>query len=162
MSNKLNTHRIYVLYMTALIFFSVSSLSVYAEDKDLFVGAWDMLKFETLNDDGVWTEVVISDTELVGNIVFTASGIMQVQMFSSDRNNAELNDNNAEIVNGYSAYFANYEVNDVDKIVTYNRIGHMVERFAKEIVNRKYDFKGDIMYIYNSDKARMNWKRIRP
>ena len=76
MPNKLNSYRIYKLFVATLLYLVVSISSVSAKDKELFVGAWDMLKFETADENGVWNEMVISDTKIIGNVVYTAGGIM--------------------------------------------------------------------------------------
>lgn len=130
-----------------------------ANDHDLFVGAWDMVKFEVENDNNVWEELVIENTTLIGSIVFTKAGIMHVQMVSTDRTNEEINAN-GEIENGYSAYFGHYKLNTEEKIVTYNRLGHLVERYTEKIVNRHYEVGDDYLHIYNSPGARMIWKRV--
>ena len=125
------------------IFATFISTSAMADDKTHFVGAWDMIKFELLDENEVWQELIIKDTTLVGSLVYTTSGIMHVQMFSSDRENTELNDNNAEIVNGYSGYFGTYSLDEDKKTVTYNRIGHLVPEFTEQVVTRTYDVGTD-------------------
>ena len=137
------------------------SFNAYADDKQLFVGAWDMIKFELKDENNQWPESVIKNTTLVESLVYTASGIMHVQMFSADRDNAELNDNNEEIVNSYSGYFGHYSLDLNDKTVTYNRIGHLVSEFIEQVVTRHYDVGDDYLHIYNSPTARMRWKRVK-
>ena len=137
--------------LITLIIITLSfSCSAYAGDKELFVGAWEMIKFELKNENDQWQESVIENTTLVGSLVYTASGIMHVQMFSADRDNAELNDNNEEIVNGYSGYFGHYSLDLTEKEVTYNRIGHLVPEFTEQVVTRHYDVDADYLHIYNS------------
>ncbi|MDG1439009.1 MAG: lipocalin-like domain-containing protein [Emcibacteraceae bacterium] len=130
-----------------------------ANDKELIVGAWDMIKFEVQNDNEVWEELVIENTTLIGSIVFTKAGIMHVQMVSTDRANEEINAN-GEIENGYSAYFGHYSMNTQERIVTYNRLGHIVDKYKDAIVNRHYDVGQKHLHIYNSPTARMIWKRV--
>ena len=147
--------------ITLIILLTCSTVNAVAEDSELFVGAWDMIKFELLDENEAWQEMRIEDTALVGSLVYTASGIMHVQMFISDRENAELNDNNAEIINGYSGYFGNYSLDEDNKTVTYNRIGHLVPEFTEQVVTRTYDVGINHLHIYNSPKSRMIWKRVK-
>lgn len=135
------------------------SVTAYANDDDLFVGAWDMVKFEVKNEEKKWKELVIENTTLIGSIVFTKAGIMHVQMVSTDRANAEINAN-GEIENGYSAYFGRYKLDTEEKTVTYNRLGHLVEKYTEQEVNRHYDVGDNYLHIYNSPGARMIWKRV--
>jgi hypothetical protein len=143
----------------ALIITLTFSFNAYADDKTLFVGAWEMIKFEVQNEDKLWKETVIEDTTLIGSIVFTKSGIMHVQMVSTDRENAEINAN-GEITNGYSAYFGRYSLDIDQKTVTYNRMGHIVDKYKGIVVNRHYDVGEKHLHIYNSPGARMIWKRV--
>lgn len=142
-------------FIITLIF----SSQAYANDKELIVGAWEMVKFEVQNEEKTWEELVIEDTTLIGSIVFTKSGIMHVQMISTDRKNEEINAN-GEIENGYSAYFGRYNIDKETKTVTYNRFGHLVEKYTDVIVNRQYDVGDNHLHIYNSPGARMIWKRV--
>lgn len=132
--------------------------TAFANDNDLFVGAWDMVKFEVKNDANIWEELVIENTTLIGSIVFTKAGIMHVQIVSTDRMNEEINAN-GEIENGYSAYFGRYKLNIEEKTVAYNRMGHLVEKYTEQEVKRGYDVGDDYLHIYNSPGARMIWKR---
>ena len=135
------------------------TVTAYANDEELFVGAWDMVKFEVKNDADDWEDLVIENTTLIGSIVFTKSGIMHVQMVSTDRENAEINAN-GEIENGYSAYFGRYKLDTDKKMVTYNRLGHLVEKYTEQEVSRHYDIGEDNLHIYNSPGSRMIWKRV--
>lgn len=135
------------------------SINAYANDKELIIGAWEMVKFEVQNDQEKWEELVIENTTLIGSIVFTKSGIVHVQMVSTDRKNEEINAN-GEIENGYSAYFGRYSMDTDEKTVTYNRFGHLVERYTEVVVNRHYDVGDHHLHIYNSPGARMIWKRV--
>lgn len=146
--------RIFTFLVTLFI-----SISAYANDNDLIVGAWEMVKFEVQNDQQIWQELIIEDTTLIGSIVFTKSGIMHVQMVSTDRKNEEINAN-GEIENGYSAYFGEYKLDTDTKTVTYNRYGHLVDKYKDVIVNRHYDVGETHLHIYNSPSARMIWKRV--
>jgi len=145
-----------LLIFIITVFFSINA---HANDKDLIVGAWEMIKFEVQIDQEKWEELVIENTTLIGSIVFTNSGIMHVQMVSTDRENEEINAN-GEIENGYSAYFGRYSMDTNEKTVTYNRFGHLVDKYKDAIVNRHYDVGEKHLHIYNSPGARMIWKRV--
>ena len=147
--------------MRLLILLSIFILpfTAHANDKELIVGAWDMVRFEMKNDNEVWKELVIEDTKLIGSIVFTKVGIMHVQMVSTDRGNEEINAN-GEIENGYSAYFGHYTLDTDEKSLTYNRLGHIVDKYKDQVVNRHYDIGDNHLHIYNSPDARMIWKRV--
>ena len=145
--------------ITFTIFILSTSFNAFANDKEMIVGAWDMVKFEVKNDNEQWEELVIENTTLVGSIVFTKAGIMHVQMVSADRLNEEINAN-GEIENGYSAYFGNYSLDTEQKTVNYNRIGHLVEKYTDVVVTRHYDVSDKHLHIYNSPGARMIWKRV--
>lgn len=143
-----------------LVLISINlTTAAFANDKALFVGAWDMIKFEVKNDEEKWEELVIENTTLIGSIVFTKAGIMHVQMVSTDRANEEINAN-GEIENGYSAYFGRYTLDTEEKTVTYNRFGHLVEKYTEQEVIRHYEVGDEFLHIYNSPGARMIWKRV--
>ena len=75
-----------------------------------FVGTWELASIESPNAAGVWEEAALPMTgSPVGIIMYDALGNMAVQITGSPRG-VESPAGQPEIVNGYVAYYARYEV----------------------------------------------------
>jgi hypothetical protein len=149
------------LLFIILISFTVS-ISAYAEDRQSFVGAWELAKIEGKDDNGNWIDVAPEGTRFVGSIMYSASGKMQAQLHLTDRTH-EIFKNSPEFIAGYAAYYADYSVNDKTKVVTHKRLGHVNIEEVKD-VQRSYIFKDDLLILspLPDGNVRLIWTRVKP
>jgi len=149
------------LLFIILISFTVS-ISAYAEDRQPFVGAWELTKIEVKDDNGNWIDSAPEGTRFVGSIMYSASGKMQAQLHLTDRTH-EVFKGVPEFIAGYVAYYADYSVNDKTKVVTHKRLGHINPESIND-VQRSYVFKGDLLILspLANGKIRLIWKRVKP
>ena len=141
----------------------VSSFYAQANEADQlnpFVGAWDLVKIDRKNEAGLWTPVsLLADAEVAGTILYTASGVMSVQIYTSSREPFAAS---ASFVNGYMAYYGAYEIDRENMLVTHRYQGHINPDMNNETAVRNFRFEGDLMYLITSpDEAyRIVWKHI--
>lgn len=126
-----------------------------------FVGAWELVAFETRNEEGHWTPMPLSgDAERVGGILYAASGMMSAQIYTSDRQSVPYS---RSLVNGYMAYYGSYEIDFENKTVTHNRQGHINPERNSQIAVRGFRLEGDFLYLTpleDSRVSRLTWKRV--
>ena len=102
---------------------------------------------------------LLNDAELAGNILYTASGMMSVHIYTSNR---EPFLDSTSFVNGYMAYYGSYEIDHENKLVTHKYQGHINPDMNNESAVHNFRFDGDFMYLITApDQAyRIVWKRI--
>jgi hypothetical protein len=149
------------LLFIILIAFTVST-SAYAEDRQSFVGAWELTKIEGKDDNGNWIDFAPEGTRFVGSIMYSASGKMQAQLHLTNRTH-EMFKNHPEFMAGYAAYYADYSVNDKTNVVTHERLGHVNIEEIKD-VQRSYIFKDDLLILspLPDGNVRLIWTRVKP
>jgi hypothetical protein len=58
------------------------------------------------------------------------------------------------------AYVANYSINDSESVITHNRLSHTIPSAWNTSVKRKYEFKGDTIFLQVLEvKRRLTWIR---
>ena len=149
-----------------LLFILISittSFSAYAEDRQSFVGAWELSKFDIKDDNGEWIDLAPEGTSFIGSLIYSAGGKMQAQVHLTDRTHEMLKKYPDEFVEGYIAYYADYSVNDETKVVTHKRLGHLNIKGIRD-VQRSYIFKDDLMILspLREGNLRLIWKRVKP
>lgn len=128
-----------------------------------FVGTWELVSIEANSDTGGWAPAELPmKGQPVGIIMYDDKGNMAVQITSEPRgveNPAE----NPEIVNGYVAYYAKYEVDTQAGTVTHHRRNHINPDLGQLSVVRYFKFSGDTLTLTLApDKQlRLNWARVR-
>ena len=122
-----------------------------SEDAERFVGAWEYVRSESLQDDGTWTETSAAPARL-GVIMYTASGRMAVQIMRRDRGAS----------GGYTAYFGTYDVNAQKGFVIHHRTGHLNPNNVGDEAKRFYAFSGDTLTltVAPARRGRLTWRRI--
>jgi hypothetical protein len=141
----------------------MSSFYVQANEADHlnpFVGAWDLVKIDQKNEAGLWTPVsLLADAEVAGTILYTASGVMSVQISTSNREPFAAS---TSFVNGYLAYYGAYEIDHENKLVTHRYRGHINPDMNNETAVRNFRFDGEFMYLITAPDLvyRIVWKRI--
>jgi hypothetical protein len=154
-------HIIIILLCAAWLVHSFRAQALEDERGNPFVGAWELVALETINADGTLVPLLLTGgAEFVGNIMYTASGMMSVQIYISDRQNVSFS---ATFVNGYMAYYGTYEVNFEDGLVTHNRQGHILPSRNTQSVVRSFQFEDDLLYltpVSDVQNLRLTWKHI--
>jgi hypothetical protein len=102
-------------------------------------------------------------THFIGNLMYSSVGKMQVNLYLSDRDNDFLKNIPDEFVNGYVAYFADYVVDDTNKVITHKRLGHVNAKSVVD-VQRSYVFEDNFLILSPLPNAniRLFWKLIHP
>ena len=140
--------------------FSFFAQANEAELLNPFIGAWNLVNIERKNEAGFWTPVsLLDDGEVSGTILYTASGMMSVQIYTSNR---EPFSASTSFVNGYMAYYGSYDIDHENKLVAHSYQGHINPAMNNETAVRNFRFEGDFMYLITSpDEAyRIVWKHI--
>jgi len=128
-----------------------------------FVGTWELAAIEAPDPSGGWMPAPLPlPGTPVGVIMYDALGNMAVQITSEPRGTmtpAEL----PEIVNGYVAYYARFEVDSTEGTVTHHRRGHVNADLGALSVVRYYDFAGDTLTLTVAPERnlRLRWVRQR-
>lgn len=140
-----------------------ASFTAYAEDRQSFIGAWELNRIDGKDDNGEWIDLAPEDTRFVGSIMYSASGKMQAQLYLTDRTHEILKNYPDEFVDGYVAYYGDYSVNDETKVVTHKRLGHLITESIID-VQRSYIFKDDLLILspLPEGDTRLIWRRVKP
>lgn len=128
-----------------------------------FVGTWELASIESPTPDGGWgpASLPMAGTP-VGIIMYDGLGNMAVQITSEPRG-VETPASEAEIVNGYVAYYAKYEVDAEAGTVRHHRRSHVNPALASLSVVRYFAFAGDTLTltIAPDRNLRLHWVRQR-
>ena len=152
-------HRICLAVLPSLVAVPAAAQGSAAD----FVGTWELATIESPTEAGGWDEARLPiGGSPVGIIMYDALGNMAVQITGDPRgveSPAEL----PEIVNGYVAYYARYEVDDEAGTVTHHRRGHVNPALGDLSVVRYYEFSGDTLTLTVApDRSlRLKWVRQR-
>jgi hypothetical protein len=128
-----------------------------------FVGTWELASIEAPAEAGGWEPAALPIAgRPVGVIMYDALGNMAVQI-TGDPRSVETPEEQPEIVNGYVAYYARYEVDAAAGTVTHHRRSHVNPALANLSVVRYYEFSGDTLTltIAPDRSLRLKWARQR-
>jgi hypothetical protein len=128
-----------------------------------FVGTWELVSIEGKSDSGDWVPVAFpANGKPVGIIMYDDKGNMAVQITSEPRA-VESPVDTPEIVNGYVAYYAKYEVDTRAGTVTHHRRHHINPDLGQLSVVRHFKFSGDTLTLTVAPERtlRLNWARVR-
>ena len=116
-----------------------------------FVGAWEYVMSETLQDDGTWVQVE-APPDRIGLIVYTSTGHMTVHLMRRDRGTS----------GGYTAYFGPFEVHAQDGYVIHHRTGHLDPDNVGVDAKRFFSLAGDTLTltVAPENRNRLTWRRI--
>ena len=145
-----------------LILFSLFAFqTVNANDADRFVGTWTLSKIESRSDSGEWRKIERWGDKPFGVIMYDSFGNMAVQLAYEDREAASGPVPNSEVVNGYVAYVATYDVNSTQGTVTHHRLFHTNPNADGLSVVRHYKFDGDTLTLTVAPDrtTRLTWIR---
>lgn len=130
-----------------------------------FIGAWRLIGFE---EDGPGGEVVYPyGKDAAGLLVYDPSGRMSVQIMRRDRSalsSVEWQSIPAEEIKktleGFTAFFGSYEVDDAHNTVLHRVEGHVLPDSVGKVLRREFAFSGDILTLKPSPNRRVVWQRI--
>ena len=117
-------------------------------DSSKFAGTYQLVTIEQQDDKGQWTPTARSDS--LGYIIYSPTGHMAVQIMPKNRKKyaaAEPTPDEARAaIQGYTAYFGTYSVNDTDKFVVHHREGQ-INPGGEVDARRFYDFVGNHLIL---------------
>jgi len=130
-----------------------------------FIGAWRLVSFEEETPGG---ELVYPYAENpAGLLIYDSSGRMSVQIMRRDREPFSSSDwptvpaqEIKEAVEGFTAFFGSYQVDDANKIVVHHVEGHVLPESVGKKLRREFEFAGDLLILKPSPKRRVIWERV--
>jgi len=130
-----------------------------------FIGAWRLVAFE---EDGLDGELVYPyGKDAAGLLIYDSSGRMSVQIMRRDRaplSSADWHSLPAEeikkAIEGFTAFFGSYEVDEANGIVIHRVEGHVVPDSVGKVLRRDFTFSGDVLTLKPSPNRRVIWERI--
>lgn len=131
-----------------------------------FIGAWRLVAFEEERPDG---EVVCPyGNDAAGLLVYDASGRMSVQIMRRDREPFSSDDWQGvpaeeikKAVEGFTAFFGSYEVDEPNNTILHHVEGHVLPKSVGKVLRREFTFSGDILTLKPSPNRRVVWQRIK-
>lgn len=132
-----------------------------------FLGAWRLVSFEEDSADG---EVVYPyGKDAVGLLTYDSSGRMSVQIMKRDRapfSSADWNrvptERLRKAIEGFTAFFGTYEVDDANQIVIHRVEGHVLPENVGKELRREFAFSDEVLTLKPSPTRRVVWQRITP
>lgn len=108
-----------------LILFSLCVLqTANANDADRFVGTWALGAIESKSESGVWEKIERWGDNPFGVLMYDSFGNMAVQLAYEERVAESGAVPNSEVVDGFVAYVATYDVDADNGTVTHHRLFH--------------------------------------
>ena len=132
-----------------------------------FIGAWRLVAFEEDRPDGEIIHPYGKDP--VGLLVYDRSGRMSVQIMRRDRgplSSTDLQNVPAEeikkAIEGFTAFFGPYEVDEGNSIVLHHVEGHVLPESVGKVLRREFTFSGNVLTLKPSPNRRVIWERVHP
>lgn len=133
---------------------------------DKFTGAWRLVSFEERQPNGEITHPY--GEHPVGLLVYDASGMMSVQVMRRDRaalSSGDLRQVAAEeiksAVEGFTAFFGPYAVDEENGAITHHAEGHILPNSVGKKLVRSFEFEGERLILKPSENRRVIWERVR-
>lgn len=130
-----------------------------------FIGAWRLVSFEELQEDGNLLYPYGKDA--VGLLLYDITGKMSVQIMKRDRpdnSSDDLNNISSEeiksVVEGFTAFFGTYEINPPEKTIIHHVEGHLLPNSVGKSLKRTFEFSGDKLILKPTGSRRVVWERI--
>jgi hypothetical protein len=129
-----------------------------AEVAKLIVGAWRLVHSVIVNVDGKKEYPFGEDA--IGYICYSDTGIMAVQISRKVRAEVEAA---ARLKHDYLAYFGRYEIDPEKHVVRHLVEGQLFPGNHSAVLERKYQFEGDLMSLRPVDRSNQEilWQRVR-
>jgi len=126
-----------------------------------FVGTWELAAIEAPTEAGDWAPASLPMSgRPIGIIMYDALGNMAVQI-TGDPRGTETPAEQPEIVNGYVAYYATYEVDPAAGTVTHHRRAHVNPDLGDLTVVRYFEFSGDTLTLTVAPERRLRLRWVR-
>jgi hypothetical protein len=130
-----------------------------------FIGAWRLVAFEEEGPDG---EVIYPyGQDAAGVLIYDSSRSMSVQIMMRDRpplSSADWQSLPAEeikkAIEGFTAFFGSYEVDEANRVVSHRVEGHVLPESVGKVLRREFTFSGDFLILKPSPNRRVIWERI--
>jgi hypothetical protein len=121
------------------------------------VGTWRLVHSISINPEGKKEYPYGEDA--VGYIHYSDTGIMAVQISRRSRSKA---DDLVRLKRDYLAYFGRYEIDMEKQVVRHFVEGQLFPDDHPEVLERQYQFKGDLMSLKPVDEPHREilWQRI--
>ncbi len=124
----------------------------------LIVGAWRLVHQIKIIAGGK-TEYPYGE-DAIGYIYYSDTGIMSVHISRKSRAEAK---NISDLKHDYLAYFGRYEIDTEKQVVRHFVEGQLFPADHPDVLERKYRFDGDLMYLKTVDDTNREilWQRVR-
>ncbi len=124
----------------------------------LIVGAWRHVHSIIVDADGKKQYPFGEDA--IGYIYYSDTGIMAVQISRKARAKAE---DAGRLKHNYLAYFGRYEIDPERQVVRHFVEGQLFPGNHPAVLERKYQFDGDLMSLRPVDRTNQEilWQRVR-
>ena len=144
----------------------LSNWSVSGADSDVdaqFIGTWVLQEIQARTESGEWVESEALGRNPFGIIMYDKIGNMAVQIVRRDRSIPVEEEAVDEIVNGYVAYTATYDVDKSASTITHHRKSHINAKLGRLSVVRFYEFNGDTLTLTDAPERelRLKWLRLK-
>jgi hypothetical protein len=129
-----------------------------------FIGAWRLLSFEERGPDGSVTHPYGDDP--IGFLVYDPSGRMSVQIMRRDRPALSGDPQHASpdeiksAVEGFTAFFGAYEIDEARQVVIHHVEGHLLPNSVGKNLERRFEFSGDRLILRPTDNRTIVWLRV--
>jgi len=130
-----------------------------------FTGVWRVVSVEDRQPDG--TLIYPYGEQPAGLLMYDETGRMSVQIMRRDRRNFSSNDwaelSGEEIksaIEGFTAFFGTYEINESEAIIIHRVEGHMLPDSVGKELKRGYEFSGNRLILKPSASRTVTWERI--
>lgn len=130
-----------------------------------FIGTWKLVAVEDRQPDGAIVRPYGENP--AGLLIYDASGYMAVQIMRRERQ-ALSSDDWAQVapeeikntVEGFTAFFGTYQVDETTNTIIHRVEGHVLPNSVGKQLKRVYEFSGDRLILKPSDNRRVIWERV--
>jgi len=130
-----------------------------------FIGSWRLVSFEETQPDG---EILHPYGEFpAGLLIYDSTGHMSVQIMRRDRPQTSSDPDRAsadeinKILEGFTAFFGAYEINEANQTVIHHVEGHLLPDSVGKSLRRSFEFSGDRLILKPTQARRVTWERIK-
>jgi hypothetical protein len=131
-----------------------------------FVGTWKLVSFEEQLPDGRVTYPY--GEEPAGLLIYDAAGHMSVQVMrrnrprlSSEKIAGAGADELRQTVEGFTAFFGAYDIDEERAVVIHRVEGHLLPDSVGKALARRFEFSGDRLVLKPSETRRVTWERVK-
>ncbi|MBS7256231.1 lipocalin-like domain-containing protein [Flavobacterium branchiicola] len=158
---------------TVLMILLLMVNSMNAQKKTELSGSWTLISVENINSDG--TKNLPYDVKPKGFLFFDEKGNYAIQIYKNERTKIVSGDKNkctpeenAAIVQGSNSHFGKFEINETNKIITFNIKTASFPNWEGTIQQRSYSLiNNELKYVVTnttqggkSVTAEVVWKKL--